>query len=137
MRLREYDLLCDWLVRDFEPDLAARFRTAVSEARRGWIAALLGRGGRRVSVAGRTGLRVRGAGSLGKPVEAASGRGEGAALGLALRAKPGASFRGVARRCGCGSLQVVPASWELGVAGREPLVPFSEQQSLPRGKSGV
>lgn len=92
-----------------------------------------------MSAADGTGLRERGALSLGKPVRprAGGGCGEGAALGVALRAKPGASFRGVARRCGRGSLKVVPASWELGVAGREPLVPFSEQLSLPRGKSGV
>lgn len=99
MRRGEYDLLCDWLLRDFEPDLAARFYTAVSEARSWWTAALLGRGGRRVSAAGQTELRVRGAGSLGKPVGAASGRREGggghlegSALGVGLRVNSGASF---------------------------------------------
>lgn len=46
-------MFSDWLVRDFEPDLAARFYTAVSEARRERTAALLGRGGRRVSASGR------------------------------------------------------------------------------------
>lgn len=74
-------MFSDWLVRDFEPDLAARFHTAVSEARRERTAALLGRGGRRVT------------GSLGKPVrghERAAGR--GAALGVAFWAKSGASF---------------------------------------------
>ncbi|KAK7800551.1 hypothetical protein U0070_006738 [Myodes glareolus] len=40
-------MFSDWLVRDFEPDLAARFYTAVSEACRERTAALLERGGRR------------------------------------------------------------------------------------------
>lgn len=34
MRRGEGVALCDWLVRDFEPDLAARIHLAVSEARR-------------------------------------------------------------------------------------------------------
>lgn len=134
MRRPEHDLLCDWLLRDFEPDPAARFYTAVSEARSWWTAALLGRGGRRVSAAGRTGLRVRGAGSLGKRVEAASGRrreeggiwrGLLSAWGCALsRERP---FEAWPDGCGCGSLKVVLANSSAGRgSGREraPLTLF-------------
>lgn len=120
MRRREHDLLCDWLGRDFEPDLAARFHTTVSEARSWWTASLLGRGGRRVSAAGRTGLRVRGARSLGKPVEAASGRreeGEAAGGGCSRRGAV-CQVRGVLLRRGPTGAGVVPSRWSWRGSGR-------------------
>ncbi|KAL1767443.1 hypothetical protein HispidOSU_018479 [Sigmodon hispidus] len=80
MRCRGDDLLYDWLVRDFEPDLAARFYPAVSATRREQTAALLGLDGRRVSASGRSGL--------GKPVrgrERTAGRGTTLGLGRGPR----------------------------------------------------
>lgn len=127
MRRREYDLLYDWLGRDFEPDLAARFHTTVGEARSWWTASLLGRGGRRVSAAGRTGLRVRGARSLGKPVEAASGRRErGAGGGRGLLGPALCAESGVLLRRGPTGAGVVPSRWSWRGSGREraPSCPF-------------
>lgn len=138
MRRLENDLLCDWLGRDFEPDLAARFHTTVSEARSWWTVSLLGRGGQRVSATGRTGLRVRGARSLGKPVEAASGRREegGAAGGGCSRRGAVCQVGGVLLRRG--PTGVVPSrwSWRGSGRGRPPSCPF-RGNSLFGGRSQV
>lgn len=73
--------------------------------------------------------------------EAGEGRGrrDPAALGVALLAKSGRPFEAWPAGCGCGSLKVVLASPSAGRGngGESPLIPFSEEQSLLREKSGV